>query len=180
MKLRDNLTTALLTAVLCVAAPWVIPIGPIPVTLATLGVYLAAALLGPWRGVAAVGLYLLLGGVGLPVFAGFTGGFQQLVGVTGGFLWGYLLCALTVGLLTRVSHRPVWLPLWLACGAAVLYAVGVGWYAWQSGTTFYWALLAVAPALLGEPIKIMAATGLMVSLRGRMKELKKGGHRRET
>lgn len=180
MKLRDNVTTALLTAVLCISAPLVIPVGPIPVSLATLGVYLAAGLLGPWRGVTAVGLYLLLGSIGVPVFAGFTGGFQQLAGVTGGFLWGYLLCALVVGLLTRVCHRPALLPLWLLCGAVALYAVGVGWYVWQTGTTLYWALLTIAPTLVAEVIKIAVATGAIWSLDRRMKDLKKGGRPHET
>lgn len=179
MKLRENVTAALLTAVLCLVAPLTLPVGPIPVSLATLGVYLAAGLLGPWRGTAAVALYLLLGGIGLPVFAGFAGGFQQLLGLTGGFLWGYLLCSLTVGLLIRVSHRPLLLPIWLTCGAAVLYAAGVGWYVWQTGTTLHWALLTIAPALVGEGLKMIAATGLILSLRGRMSELRKGGHRRE-
>ena len=86
MKLRRNVLTALLAAALCVMAPLAVPLGPVPVTLATLGVYLAAGLLGPWRGAAAVGLYLLLGAVGVPVFAGFTAGFPVLFGVTGGYL----------------------------------------------------------------------------------------------
>lgn len=180
MKLRKNVTTALLAAVLCITAPLVIPIGPIPISLATLGVYLAAGLLGPWHGTTAVGLYLLLGGMGLPVFAGFVGGFQQLVGVTGGFLWGYLLCALVIGLLTRIRCRPLLLPLWILCGTGVLYAVGVGWFVWQSHTTLAWALWSVAPTLVGEVLKIAAATGLILSLGGRMKDLEKGGYRRET
>ena len=179
MKLRQNLLIALLAAALCILAPLVIPVGPVPVSLATLGVYLAAGLLGPVRGTAAVGLYLLLGAVGLPVFAGFTGGFQQFAGVTGGFLWGYLLCALTVGLLTRISHRPPLMALWLVIGALALYLPGVGWYVWQTGTTLYWALLTIAPALLAEIIKIIAATGLIWSLRGRIKELEKGGRPHE-
>jgi len=177
MKLRQNVVTALLTAVLCVAAPLTLPLGAVPVSLATLGVYLAAGLLGPWRGAAAVGVYLLLGGVGVPVFAGFTGGFQQLFGVTGGFLWGYLLCAVTVGLLTRVSRRPLLLPLWLALGALVLYASGVTWYLLYTHVTVGGALLVCVPTLLPEGLKIAAATGLILSLQGRLKAFQKGGHR---
>ena len=70
MKLRQNVLVALMTAALCVMAPMALPMWSVPCTLATLGVYLAAGLLGPWRGAAAVGLYLLLGGIGVPVFAG--------------------------------------------------------------------------------------------------------------
>ncbi len=168
MKTRNNLVTALMTAALCVMAPMAVPLGPVPVTLATLGVYLAAGLLGPARGSAAVGLYLVLGGVGVPVFAGFTGGFQQFTGPTGGFLWGYLLSALLIGILCRIGNRYL-LPVWLLCGALVLYAVGCGFFAWQTHTPFWTAVATCCvPCLPGEIIKIAVATGLILSLRGRV------------
>lgn len=172
MRLRQNVLTALLAAALCVLAPLAVPVGFVPVTLATLGVYLAAGLLGSWRGTAAVGLYLLLGAVGLPVFAGFSGGVQQLVGLTGGYLWGYLLCALTAGLLLQRSHRPVLVPVWLAAGTAVLYAVGTGWYWWQTGGTPGAAVAAcVLPFLPADAIKIAVATALILPLRERVRRL---------
>ena len=172
MKLRQNVFTALFAAALCVLAPLAVPMGFVPVTLATLGVYLAAGLLGPWRGTAAVGLYLLLGAVGAPVFAGFAGGVQQLVGLTGGYLWGYLLCALTAGLLLRHSRRPVRVPVWLAVGTAVLYAAGTGWYWWQTGGTPGAAVAAcVLPFLRADMLKIAVATALILPLRERVRRL---------
>jgi len=169
MKLRQNVFTALFAAALCVLAPLAVPVGFVPVTLATLGVYLAAGLLGPWRGTAAVGLYLLLGAVGAPVFAGFAGGVQQLVGLTGGYLWGYLLCALMAGLLLQRSHRPVLVPVWLAVGTAVLYAAGTGWYWWQTGGTPGAALaVCVMPFLPADVVKIAVATALILPLRERV------------
>ena len=168
MKWHSHVLTALLAAALCAMSPMAVPLGPIPITLATLGVYLAAGLLGPWRSLSAVGLYLLLGAVGVPVFAGFSAGFPVLFGITGGFLWGYLLCALVVGLLSRVGS-PALLPLWLICGGLVLYAVGVAWYMWQTGVGLGGALLTcVAPCLLGEVIKIAVATALIIPLRKRV------------
>lgn len=180
MKLRDNLITALLAAVLCMIAPFALPLGPVPVTLATLGVYLTAALLGPWRGCAAVGLYLFLGGLGVPVFAGFTGGFPQLFGPTGGFLWGYLPCTLLVGYLTRRLPRPALLPLWLGVGAVALTAAGTVGYMAHTGAPF-WGALAVcaAPVIPGELIKIAAATGLILSLRGPLTRLTETGVKTE-
>lgn len=170
MKLRQNVLTALFAAVLCVLAPWAVPVGFVPVTLATLGVYLAAGLLGPWRGTAAVGLYLLLGAVGLPVFAGFSGGAQQLVGLTGGYLWGYLLCALAAGWLIRRAPRPVLVPLWLVTGTALLYAVGTLWYCRQTGAPPGTALsTCVLPFLPADGVKIAVATALILPLRGRIK-----------
>lgn len=180
MKLRDNLTIALCGAVLCVIAPFAVPLGPVPVSLATLGVYLIAGLLGPWRGTAAVGIYLFLGGLGVPVFAGFTGGFPQLFGPTGGFLWGYLLCALTVGLLTRRMPRPALIPVWLTLGAVVLYAAGVVGYLAHTGAPIGGALaVCVAPCIPGELVKIAAATGLILSLRGPLTRLTRAGVKTE-
>lgn len=170
MRLRQNLLTALLAAALCVMAPWAVPLFSVPCTLATLGVYLAAGLLGPWRGCAAVGLYLLLGAIGVPVFAGFAGGFQQLVGVTGGFLWGYLPCVIVAGLLCR-RGKPEMTPVWLACGTAVLYAAGTAWVMRQTGVDLPAALLTCAYTLPGEAVKIAVASGLILSLRGRVSRL---------
>lgn len=169
MKLRNHLVTALLAAALCVMAPVAVPLGVIPVTLATLGVYLSAGLLGPMGGCAAVALYLALGAVGVPVFAGFSGGFQQFAGPTGGFLWGYLLCALVAGLLCRRWHRPASVALALGCGAVVLYALGGLWYGLQTGIGLWAVLLTcVAPCLPGELVKIAVATALILSLRERV------------
>ena len=171
MKLRQNVLIALMTAALCVMAPMALPLWSVPCTLATLGVYLAAGLLGPWRGAAAVGLYLLLGGIGVPVFAGFSAGFPHLFGLTGGFLWGYIPCVILAGLLCRVGRREM-TPVWLACGTVVLYAVGVVWYMWQSGTDLATALLVcVTCTLPGEAVKIAVATALILPLRRRMERL---------
>ena len=175
MRLRQSVLTALLAAALCVMAPLAVPMGPVPVTLATLGVYLAAGLLGPWRGAAAVGLYLLLGGVGVPVFAGFTAGFPVLFGVTGGYLWGYLPCVILAGLLCR-GGRPTLTPLWLWCGTAVLYAAGTAWYMLQARVGLGAALLtAVVPCLAGDAVKTAVATALILPLRGRVNRLLTAG-----
>lgn len=175
MKWRDNVLTALLAAALCVMAPMTVPLSPVPITLATLGVYLAAGLLGPWRGAAAVGLYLLLGAVGVPVFAGFSAGFPVLFGLTGGFLWGYLPCVIVAGLLCRGDRWDV-LPLALAAGTAVLYVAGVAWYMAQTGADLASALLiCVVFTLPGEAIKIAVATALTIPLRGRVRRLLSAG-----
>ena len=84
LKTKDMTMIALMTALICVAGPLSISIGPIPITLSNFAVYLAAAVLGAKGGPIAVALYLLIGAAGVPVFSGFTGGLQKLIGVTGG------------------------------------------------------------------------------------------------
>lgn len=170
MKTRDMVTTALMAALLCVLAPNVIPLAPIPLSLATFAVYLAAAVLGAKRGTAVVALYLLIGLIGVPVFSGYTGGFQKLFGPTGGYLIGYLLCAWITGLGVKpgetASMRKWPLPVMMALGTIALYALGTVWFLIQSGNALWPSLtMCVLPFLPGDAAKIAAASLLAWPLR---------------
>ena len=93
--------SALMCALVAVLSQLQIPLPPVPLSLALLGVHLCGVLLpGRW-GAAAVGAYVLLGALGVPVYAGFSGGPSVLLGPTGGFLFGYALCAALEGALIR-------------------------------------------------------------------------------
>lgn len=159
-----------MTAALCVIAPWSLPIGAVALSAATLGVYFIVGLL-PWRqATLAVGLYVALGAVGVPIFAGFTGGAHRLVGVTGGFLWGYILCALVAGWLMGHCDRRWIPPVALTAGTLVLYSIGTTWYWWQSGGTITAALgVCVLPFLPGDVAKIIVASLLLPILKKRLK-----------
>ena len=162
MKVRDMTLTAVMAALICVAGPMVIPTGPVPLSLATFAVYLSGAVLGKKRGTLAVALYLLIGCIGVPVFSSFTGGFQKLAGVTGGYLVGYLPCAFLSGLGSETAEekgRNWFLPALMAVGTAVLYIVGTAWFMLQTGNAFGAALsLCVGPFLPGDAAKIAAAS----------------------
>lgn len=80
----------------------------IPITLQTLVILFLVLLLGKWRGTAAVGLYLLMGGLGLPVFAQGKAGAEHLIGITSGFLWGFLVAAFVVGMLAERKWAQKW------------------------------------------------------------------------
>ena len=95
-----GLAVALLAVCAWMAVP--MPIG-VPFTLQTLGLFVTVGLLGGRGGTIAVAVYLLMGGLGLPVFAGFGGGLGVLLGVTGGYLWGMLPAAAVMG---GVQHHP--------------------------------------------------------------------------
>ncbi len=165
MKLntRDMTLTAVMAALICVAGPLSVFIGPIPLSLASFAVYMAGAVLGAKRGCMAVGLYLLIGLAGAPVFSGFTGGLQKLGGVTGGYLAGYLPCAWLTGMglppADARGERSWRLPAFMALGTAVLYLIGTAWFMLQTGNHLISALgLCVAPFLPGDAVKIAAAT----------------------
>ena len=169
MKVRDMTLTAVMAALICIAGPLTIAAGPIPLSLAIFAIYLGGAVLGKKRGTLAVGLYLLIGLIGVPVFSGFSGGFQKLAGVTGGYLIGYLPCAFLAGLGAEQAEKKkrVWdLPVMMILGTVILYAVGTAWFMIQTGNTLGGALgLCVVPFLPGDAVKIAAATLLTVPVR---------------
>ena len=170
MKTKDMTIIAVMAALLCVAGPLSISIGPIPLSLASFAVYLAGAVLGAGKGTLSVALYLLLGLVGLPVFSGFSGGFQKLIGVTGGYLAGYLPCAALSGLAVRPNSPevgPRWrLPVFMALGTAVLYLIGTAWFMLQTKNNLAAAMgMCVIPFLPGDAIKIVAASVLAAPIR---------------
>ncbi len=159
MKIRNMTATAVFTAVLCVVAPFTIPIGPIPLTLATLIIYLVASALD-WRlATLSVVVYIAIGAVGLPVFSKMQGGIQVLVGPTGGFLAGYIACALIAGLI--ISRHPTnkWLyPPAMLLGTIALYALGTAWFMFSMSQTLGASLLLFVPHLIGDAFKIIIAS----------------------
>ena len=167
MNVRKLCVSALMTALLCVAAPFTIPVEPIPLSLATLFVYLAGALLGARDGCMAVAAYLLLGIAGLPVFTNFAGGLSKLAGPTGGYLVGYLPCVLLTGLAwEKFGGKIAADAIGMVLGTAVLYAFGTMWYCMMSQTPFVAALsVCVLPFLPGDAITIVAACAAARPLR---------------
>ena len=105
IALRRACICSLFAALLCVLSPFAIPIGAVPVSLSVFAVLLCAAMLGPLSASVSVGVYLLLGAIGLPVFGGGMGGFGVLIGPTGGYLWSYLPMCLISGLLYRALFK---------------------------------------------------------------------------
>jgi biotin transport system substrate-specific component len=158
---------ALFTALIVAGSYLAIPFIPVPLVLANFFTLLAGLLLGPLYGSAAVLLYLALGALGLPVFAGGSGGFGQFASPTGGFLLGYLLSALVAGLVAhgwrRGGARPglARLALAAALGVAALYGLGLPWLRMVLAAkvpTLWAAFLLMAPYLVGDLVKAAAAT----------------------
>ena len=167
-KTKELVEIALLAALLCVIAPFTLPVpgSPVPLSLATFGVYLAALLLGAKQGVLCVLVYLLLGMVGLPVFSGFSGGIGVLLGPTGGYLVGYVPCAWVLGVLIQAGKSDVnrknfaYTVLAMVAGTLMCYLTGTAWFVIAMGET-YTVIQAIAvcvvPYLLFDAIKIVLA-----------------------
>lgn len=165
--MRSNTTqlltlSALLCALCAVLSQIQIPLPPVPASLSLLAVHLCGALLGRRWGAAAIGCYVALGAVGLPVYAGFAGGISVLFGPTGGFLFGYILCAWIVGLLTRRPGfaRRALMPA-MAAGTLACYLCGTAWFMLTTGATLAGSLSAcVLPFIPGDLFKIFLAAVL--------------------
>ena len=144
--------------------------GLVPLSLATLGVMLCGLLLG-WRaGTLAVAAYILLGAMGVPVFAGFRGGISALLGPTGGYIAGYLFYAMLSGLPAPALQRSfAGRCTLLLLGTAVCYALGTAWFIHATGRTAAESLsLCVLPFLPGDTAKILAAAWIAPRLRKRL------------
>ena len=155
---------ALMSAVICVLAPIAIPVpmSPVPISPATFVVYLTAVLLGTKKGTVSVLVYLLLGMVGLPVFSGFSGGIGVLLGPTGGYLIGYLPCALVIGMLIKRGFRSI--PS-MVLGTLVCYLFGTIWFLAVMVGAYTWKqaiLICIVPYLLFDAVKIFAAAAVAV------------------
>ena len=153
-----------------------LPFSPVLVTGQTLAVLLIGSLLGKNRGAAAVGLYLLQGAVGLPVFAGGKSGFITLVGPTGGYLIGFIAAAYIVGILTELRHDKslVYIGFSMLVGNLVIYIFGLFWLVQFVGESS--ALqMGLFPFLAGDFVKILSGVivlggsrkiSSMISIRG--------------
>lgn len=163
MKTVDMAYIALF-AVLMAVCSWISIPSVVPFTMQTFGVFLTVGVLGGKRGTLAVVVYLLLGAVGLPVFAGFAGGLGALLGSTGGYLVGFVFLALVMWAMERIPGKKTWvLALSMVLGLAVCYAFGTAWfmvvYARTTGPVGLWTALGwcVFPYILPDLVKMALA-----------------------
>jgi biotin transport system substrate-specific component len=169
-QLKRMVYAALMAALTAVGAYIAIPIGPVPIVLQNLFIMLAGLLLGGRWGLISVGVYLLAGAAGLPVFAGGTGGVGKFVGPTGGYLLGFAAAAYLVGLISESGRGRVAIDvLAMVAGTLIIYAFGVSWLKVVTGMSFSKALaVGMLPFLIGDAFKIAAAIPIVRALRPMM------------
>lgn len=132
----------------------------VPFTLQTFAVFVAAGLLGWKYGTISIVVYILLGAVGIPVFAGFSGGIGAIIGPTGGYIIGFIFTSLIVGLITKFFGKKIYvLIISMILGLAVCYLFGTLWFMFVSQMGFIESLmLCVVPFLIFDACKIVAAS----------------------
>lgn len=162
-KTYDLVYIAVLAVFMAVCS-WISIPAQVPFTLQTFGVFMAVNMLGGKRGSLAVLVYILLGAVGVPVFAGFTGGIGALLGLSGGYIIGFFFSALVMwGFETLFGKKTVMRILSMIIGLIVCYAFGTAWfmfvYAQQTGSIGLVAVLGmcVIPFIIPDALKIALA-----------------------
>lgn len=175
IRTRDIAYIAIFTALMAVCS-WISIPTAIPFTLQTMAVFLAVGLLGGKRGTIAVAAYVLLGAVGAPVFANFSGGVGILLGQTGGYILGFIGSALLMWALERSLGGKLWgLGLSMVLGLLVCYAFGTAWfmvvYPMGGESVTLWTALTwcVFPYVVFDLIKIALALTLTSQLRRHVK-----------
>lgn len=116
-------------AVMIAVCSWISIPATVPFTLQTFAVFLSVVLLGGKRGTMSVVIYILLGAIGVPVFAGFTGGLGIIMNNTGGYIIGFLFSALVMWAAESLFGRKLWVQaVSMVVGLAVCYAFGTAWF----------------------------------------------------
>lgn len=159
---KKMIFAALFAALTAAVAQFKIPLGftPVPITLQTLMVLLSGALLGPYYGGAAMLLYIGVGALGLPVFAGGSSGIGVLLGPTGGYLFSYFIAAFATGKMLEMKKKkrvadyaiamiPATLIIYLMGGLQGMLVTGLTLKAIVTG----WVL----PFIIGDTIKLVLA-----------------------
>lgn len=165
---KNLVLSALFTALTAVLSQIILPLGPIPFNLAVLAVFLTGMLLPPVWACVSMAVYLLLGAVGVPVFAGFAGGPAILFGKTGGYIVGYIVIA---GLTSFGAHRKKpWVTFaYMGFGLILCYALGTAWFMVITQATLAQSLVwCVIPFIIPDLCKGAAAYFLGKALRKRL------------
>ncbi len=141
-----------------------IPLWPVPITIQTFGVFLIAFFFGSRKGFLAILAYVLAGLVGFGVFAGYKSGMGALIGPTGGYIVGFILMALVVGLMIEKGYgrtrRSVL--LCMAIGTVILYVCGLTGLWFYMGKVSLLKVLSAGlfPFILGDTVKALGAVAL--------------------
>lgn len=172
-KTRDIVFIALF-AVLMAVCSWISIPTAIPFTMQTFAVYLALNFLGGKKGTASVCIYLLLGLIGLPVFANGMAGMGVIMGTTGGYMIGWIFSGLVMWLLEKLLGRKLWAQAAsMLVGLVVCYIAGTAWfmvvYAQNTGPVGLWTALlwCVIPFIIPD----LAKLGLALWLSQRLKKI---------
>ncbi|WP_417242488.1 biotin transporter BioY [Celeribacter sp.] len=148
--------------ILAISAKIAVPMWPVPITMGTFAVLSLGAAYGPRLGLATIALYMLVGALGFDVFAGSsaeTHGIAYMMGGTGGYLVGYVLATVALGMAARAGwdRSPVKMAGAMLIGNALIYVPGLIWLAVLYGVDKPILAWGLTPFLIGDALKLALA-----------------------
>ena len=169
-SVRDLCSIAIMAAVTAVMAQIAIPMPMgVPMTMQTFAVTMAGVILGSKKGGMSSLVYVLLGAIGVPVFAGFSGGIQNLIGPTGGFIISFPIMAYVIGLGVEMRKKKGMFTLMVVLGTVLNYVVGVAMFCIVMDSSIMTAITAcVLPFIPTAIIKAVLASILGLQIRKRL------------
>lgn len=173
-RLKMMIITALFAAIIGILAQVTIPLPLVPITGQTLAIGLAATILGSRYGTLSVILYLIIGAVGIPVFAEMSGGISKIVGPTGGYLVGFIPTAYVTGLiLEKTKFKLPYAILANIVGMIIALTFGTIWLKISASLSWAAAITGGAtPFLLVGVIKAILAGWIGILVRNRLEASK--------
>ena len=175
VKTKNITLNALFSVVMAVLSQIVITLGPVPFNLGVLGAFLTGLMLTPKNALMVMVGYIVLGFVGLPVFAGFSGGAGVLFGMTGGYIIGYIFIAVISSAACQASHsfapriRTAFTASMMFLSLIICYAFGTAWFMFITGNTLPTSLAAcVFPFIIPDLLKLISAVFLSKALKKRL------------
>lgn len=168
-KVKQMLYCAMFAALTAILAQIKIDLpGLVPLTLQTMAIYLMSAMMKPKYAMISALVYVFMGAVGLPVFAGFTGGIGVLVGPTGGYIYSFPIMAFVISRILVKKNGYGYCLFAMGIGTVLCYVIGTIWFMYVTNNTLMASLTwCVFPFLLGDGIKIILATSLFNKLPNR-------------
>ena len=165
LSVQNMVLIAVFTAIIAVCSWISVPIGPVPFTLQTFAVFVTAGLLGTKRSEISIIVFIILGTIGVPVFAGFSSGPGVIAGPTGGYIVGFLLTALIIGLIMKLAKgkseitKIVITVVAMILGDIGCFAIGTVWFMVVMKMNLSASLtLCVVPYIVPDLAKIIVAT----------------------
>ncbi len=169
-SVRLMIYASLFTSLIIIGSYITIPTGIVPIVLANMFIFILALVLPVKWSVTSVTIYLLLGGLGLPVFSGASGGLHHFYGPTGGYLLGYLLASFIISLISSKKPNRIKDMLALLTGFLIIHFLGIAWLiyrfpqGWIKSLPIYWIFL------IGDLCKMLIALALAPKIRQRIAE----------
>jgi len=166
LSAKDLCYIGIFTAVMVVCAQLAIPLpGGVPMTLQTWAISFAGIVLGAKKGALSAIIYVLLGAIGVPVFANFTGGIGIVIGPTGGFILSFPIMALLAGM-GWGKQSVIWLVTWLILGTVINFLAGMLYFSFIMDTSLQTAfMIAVLPFIPSAVIRIVILTIVSKSMK---------------